>query len=106
MSAIKNDSGKPRYDLVPWDAMEMFVDVLNYGADKYAARNWEDGMEWSRFFAACLRHLTAWFQHREDVDPESGKSHLAHATCCLMFLMAYQSRGAGEDDRPNVEVTL
>ena len=35
---------------------------------------------------ACLRHINL---HRrgEEVDPESGLPHLAHAVACLMFLL-------------------
>jgi hypothetical protein len=32
-----------------------------------------------------MRHLVA-YQSGEEIDPESGKSHLAHAQCCLIFL--------------------
>jgi hypothetical protein len=50
------------------------------------------------FFAALLRHLFAWWRG-EELDPESGLSHLAHAGCCLMFLMEYRRNGWGTDDR-------
>jgi hypothetical protein len=39
-----------------------------------------------RYFGALMRHMTAWYDG-EKKDPESGKSHLAHAGCCLLFLM-------------------
>jgi hypothetical protein len=38
-----------------------------------------------RYFDAMQRHMWAW-KEGEVNDPESGKHHLAHAMCCLMFL--------------------
>lgn len=96
----KFDTGKRRWDLAPMlDGFGQIVDVLTFGAEKYGDRNWEAGMGWSRCYAAALRHLTAWHAG-EDSDSESGLSHLAHAGCCVVFLLAYQARSIGTDDRP------
>ena len=38
-----------------------------------------------RYFDALQRHVWSWKQG-EQIDPESGIHHLAHAMCCLMFL--------------------
>lgn len=95
----KYDSGKLPWELYAWDAAEGTVDILAYGAQKYARRNWELGMDWSRVYGALMRHMVAWWQG-EDNDPETGKSHLDHAAACIMFLQAYSKRGAGTDDRP------
>jgi hypothetical protein len=106
MSGRKDDAGKMPWHLLPYDAIEQVAAVLRYGEAKYGARNWEAGMSWSRPFAAGLRHLTAWWRG-EDVDAESGLPHLAHAACCVLFLLAYQLRRQGEnDDRPMGEKTL
>ncbi len=94
----KHDANKPRYDLIPPEGIEAIARVLTYGAGKYGDRNWEGGLAWGRVFAACMRHLWAWWRG-EGVDEESGLSHLAHAACCLVFLIAYEARGVGEDDR-------
>lgn len=61
-------------------------------------RNWEHGMKWSRPFGALMRHMWAWWGG-EPSDPETGRSHLWHAACCIAFLIAYEERGDGEDDR-------
>lgn len=94
----KADAGKPRIDLIPPEFITQTATVLTIGAEKYGPNNWRAGADWSRYFAAMQRHLWAW-QSGEDCDPETGESHLAHAACCLAFLMAYQSRGIGKDDR-------
>lgn len=96
--AVKNDSGKLRYDLYPPEALEGVVQVLSFGAQKYSSRNWEKGMDWGRVFAALMRHMWAWWRG-EGLDPETGLSHLHHAACCITFLQTYEARGIGTDDR-------
>lgn len=100
--AVKDDSNKQPWDLFPFDAADEIVSVLKEGAKKYAPRNWEKGMNWSRCYAACIRHLWKWWQG-EDKDPEWGLSHLAHAGCCILFLLAYEKRVCGTDDRPQIK---
>jgi Domain of unknown function (DUF5664) len=95
----KNDTGKDPWHLLPWDAVRAIVKVLAFGASKYSARNWEKGMAWSRPYAGLMRHMTAWWEG-EPADPETGYSHLWHAGCCILFLIAYELRGRGHDDRP------
>jgi hypothetical protein len=99
MSGTKYDSGKLPYHLLPPELLESIAEVLDFGAKKYAPRNWELGMSWSRVFSALMRHMWAWFRG-EDKDPETGFSHLAHAACCIAFLLTYEKRNIGEDDRP------
>lgn len=65
-------------------------------------RNWEKGMAWHRPFGALMRHMWAWWRGESD-DPETGYSHLAHAACCIAFLLAYECRAIGTDDRHKVE---
>lgn len=95
----KFDTDKLPWHLLPADAIEEIVKVLQFGATKYGDRNWEAGMSWHRPFAALMRHMWAWWR-REEADPETGLSHLAHAGCCLLFLLAYDKRVIGKDDRP------
>lgn len=96
---IKADEGKARYDLIPEGPLNEVAQVLNYGCNKYSARNWEKGLLFGRCFAAMNRHMWA-FWRGEDIDPESGLMHLAHVVCNAMFLMEYSLRGTGTDDRP------
>lgn len=84
---MKHDNGKPRWDLLPWRPVTEVVKVLTFGAGKYGADNWQTVPNArNRYFAAAMRHLTAW-ESGERLDPESGYHHLAHAICCLLFLM-------------------
>ena len=99
IEGVKHDGGKLRMELIPPELLEETARVLTFGAEKYADRNWELGMKWSRPFGAMMRHMWAWWKG-EKSDPETGYSHLSHAACCLAFLIAYEARGSGMDDRP------
>lgn len=94
----KDDQAKPRHDLIPPELNDAVAHVLTFGAGKYGERNWEKGMRWGRPFAALMRHLWAWWRG-ERQDPETGMSHLWHAACCLTFLISYEARRIGVDDR-------
>lgn len=96
---VKFDNGKLPYELLAPELLEEVARVLQFGAEKYSARNWELGMAWSRPFGALMRHMWAWWGGQTN-DPETGYSHVAHAACCIMFLLAYEKRWIGEDDRP------
>lgn len=103
---MKFDRGKPRLDLLPTSALEEVAKVMAAGAAKYDDHNWRKGTAWSRYYAAALRHLFAWWRG-EDNDPETGLSHLAHATCCLLFILEYARGGKRHeknDDRYKDEV--
>ena len=87
---LKFDKGKLRYDLVPPHAIKAIADVLTYGADKYAPNSWRtvsDGE--TRYTAAMMRHFEA-YREGEELDPETGKSHLSHCLCNLTFLLWFQ----------------
>lgn len=83
----KDDAGKPRFDLMPPFAWKAVIDVLTFGAGKYAPENWRkvEGWRW-RYYRACLGHVWAWWTG-ERLDKDSGLPHLAHAVCCLLFLL-------------------
>jgi hypothetical protein len=96
---MKFDGGKVRYELLPTEFLHGVAYILTGGAKKYAARNWEHGIEYGRVFGALQRHLWAWWKG-EDLDDESGKSHLWHAGCELAFLITFEARGMTQlDDR-------
>lgn len=83
----KFDGGKLQYGLLPPLALRETVRVLTFGAEKYEPDNWKrvpDPIR--RYFDAAQRHLWA-YKEGEVNDPESGVSHLAHALCCIMFML-------------------
>jgi hypothetical protein len=106
---VKHDAEKVRLELFPGDALFAISDILTFGAKKYDARNWELGMSWGRVYGALMRHMWAWWQGKGPtnenfvfgaLDPESQRSHLWHAGCCMVFLISYEMRKVGTDDRP------
>jgi hypothetical protein len=83
----KYDQGKLPWHLLPIEPIEKAVDVLDYGQKKYGDNTWQGLSDFeNRYYSALLRHLFAW-KRGEIFDKESGKSHLAHAFCNVMFLL-------------------
>lgn len=89
----KNDQGKLRWHLLPWNEIKDVAEVMEHGAVKYGEFNWQNVQEpYTRYFNAAMRHILAWQSTRPGdslLDAESGKHHLAHAVCCLLFLMHF-----------------
>lgn len=104
MEGIKHDQTKPRLDLIMPETMEALGEVLAYGSKKYGDHNYLKGMAWGRPFAACLRHLWA-FWSGQDTDPESGLPHLSHAFANVAFLISFTRRGIGTDTRAKGSLT-
>ena len=74
--------------------------VKLHGDLKYGRYNWrEAGVRASVYYDASIRHLMAWYEG-EDIDPDSGVHHLAHAMTGLAVLRDSQMRGNCTDDRP------
>lgn len=93
-AGVKFDRGKLRFSLIPLGALREIVEVLEFGARKYAVDNWRvvpDAR--ARYWDAAVRHLVA-FREGEQLDPESGLHHLAHAGCCVLFLLALDQEGS------------
>ena|ERR1017187_2719599 len=86
---VKHDAGKSDLTAIAYhpNALAKLAAVLDYGAKKYARNNWSKvpNLE-SRYLAACIRHVFA-RARGEKLDPESGLPHLAHAMCCLAFIL-------------------
>ena len=98
-SGARYNSGKTRFDLIPLTSLKSCANVFEFGAKKYAPWNWAKGMPWSVPYACMLRHLEAWYRG-EDIDPESGESHLGHVMCNLVMLIHYEEFYREGDDRP------
>jgi len=82
---MRFNEAKARMDLIDADALQGLAEVLTFGAKKYAAHNWRNGLSYSETLGSMLRHIAA-IQRGEDIDPESGKPHIDHIGCNWMFL--------------------
>lgn len=100
---VKASIGKRPLHLLPRDALEAVADALEHGAAKYGDRNWEKGLSISDLVRGADGHLWDWYLRRDDGKDAgpggSGLSHLAHAACCILFLLSHELRGL-PDDRP------
>lgn len=93
---VKQDNGKLRYDLLPFDAVDEVVKVLNYGINKYPKpeENWRVNSKKEdipRYEAALLRHMSAHMQG-ELIDEESGLPHMAQIATNALFIIALRRK--------------
>lgn len=100
----KGEAGKLKcpLHLLPPAAMSQTAWVLALGAHKYGPWNWRGSkvIEAMTYVGAIMRHLSAWTSG-EDLDPESGKSHLAHIAASCSILMDATHVGNLIDNRPH-----
>ena len=87
----KDDSAKPRFDLIPPRAQESMARVLTSGAARYGDNNWKQVQPLEqRYLAAAMRHLNA-LARGEVTDPDTGEHHGAHVMCCAAFLVEHHA---------------
>lgn len=98
LTGQKHDAGKPPMDLLDRTALEETARVLAFGAKKYAAHQWRQGLSVTRTCAAAIRHLYQ-FLDGETLDAETGLNHLAHAMCEVMFALNASKTRPDLDDR-------
>jgi hypothetical protein len=90
-----------RMDLVPPYPLWKLSEVYGLGSVKYADRNWEKGVHFSKLYGALQRHAQQ-FWAGEDYDEENGQLHLA-SIAWMAFALIEMGRTHPElDDRPNV----
>ena len=79
--------------------MEIGLGMME-GARKYRRHNYRiAGVRASVYYDAAMRHLMAWYEG-EDVDLDSGLSHVTKALACLSVLRDSMILGNWNDDRP------
>tara|TARA_R110000782_G_scaffold140584_1_gene233181 strand:+ start:420 stop:830 length:411 start_codon:yes stop_codon:yes gene_type:complete len=101
LGAIRESLGVPYLRQLPLEALAAGAASLEYGACKYADRNWEKGLPWQQMIDSLRRHLDD-FERGHDFDDAEGGSDLPHVSMIMasaMMLTASVVRGIGEDDR-------
>jgi hypothetical protein len=78
--------GKGRMDLLPVRAIIEVSKIFEAGAKKYVARNWEKGINLSRYMDSGLRHAMKWLRGDRD------EPHLAMACWNFLCLLETQIR--------------
>lgn len=99
---MRFNEGKLRFDLIPPEWDKVLAGILTFGAKKYAERNWENGLSYTKTVASLRRHLNS-FEEGEWTDPESGHPHLGHVAWNALALITFKLRGIGLDDLPRIE---
>ncbi len=88
--------GKGRYDLITPFGIRRLAEWYELGAQKYADRNWEKGMPFSRYVDSAKRHLDKFVMGMEDED------HLAAAAWNILAIIHHEELGQMElDDMPH-----
>lgn len=63
------------------------LNINDFTTNVSGADNWKTVPDARRrYYDAAIRHLTAWWDGERN-DPESNLPHLAHAACCIIFLL-------------------
>lgn len=96
MAMREPSTGKGRYDLISPFATRRLAEWYELGAKKYADRNWEKGIPFSRYVDSAKRHLDKFIMGMEDED------HLAAVAWNVYAIMHHQELGQDElDDMPH-----
>ncbi len=91
--AQKDVAGKPRFDLIPPEAMKTLAETYALGAVKYSDRNWEKGIPFSVALGALKRHLNA-FELGSMINTADGDiEHIAHVMWWAVALTTFVKRG-------------
>lgn len=109
---LRHNKGKIRYDLLEPFAIQELAKVFTKGAEKYADRNWEKGMKWSKMRASLGRHLAAYDNCEDfDIDPmcedcrkgecknHTGLYHIAQVAWNALGILSYYKLHPQGDDR-------
>lgn len=99
-TALRYNTGKPLLSML--DEMPHALDgatkVLEFGAQKYARKNYQKGLPLTQIYDSMRRHQLAWL-NGEDLDPESGLPHVDHIVVNALFLAELTRRTPHMDDR-------
>lgn len=86
--AVKHDNDKTRYGLIPPYPLAELAEVYTFGAKKYGDGNWLKGLDTERCISAMMRHIEE-YRMGDEIDIESGLSHMAHAAWYCFAIMEY-----------------
>lgn len=81
---LRYNQGRRKWSLVHFESIEPMIEVLEFGAKKYAPKNWMKGLKKEEILESMQRHL-AKLMDGEENDGESGLSHMGHIQCNAMF---------------------
>jgi len=89
--AARFNEGKLQWSYIHFKSLEPMVRVLEFGAIKYAPKNWMKRMDTTKILESMQRHLAALFDG-EEVDSETGISHMGHIQSNAMFYNYHKNK--------------
>lgn len=89
--ADRYNQGKLQWHLIDWKSLEPMVEVLMFGAKKYAPNNWKRGLDPDEVLDCTMRHLVA-VMNNQEYDEESNKHHMGHVMCNAMFYLHFYNK--------------
>lgn len=93
---------KPQLHLLPMAGMVAQAAAHQLGKEKYGERNWiQNKVASNTYISAIMRHAAA-YKEGEDLDPESGVSHLGHIMAGCAILLDAAHAGTLVDDRVKI----
>lgn len=94
------NQGKLKWSLVCYKSLEPMVEVLMFGAIKYAPHNWKKGLLYTEICESMLRHIYNFLDGRNR-DKESRLLEVGHIMCNALFLSFMYLFRPDLDDREN-----
>lgn len=102
---LRFNTGKPKWGLMHYEAMVPMIKVLEKGAEKYDAWNWQKGLDLREVLECLQRHLAA-MMDGEINDKETGLPHIGHIMCNAMFYSYFTNTEQGiQKHKEYVETT-
>lgn len=98
--ALRYNQGKLKWSLVDFDSLKPMIEVLMFGAQKYAPDNWKKGLDKKEILESLQRHLIELF-NEEPIDKESNLRHIGHILCNAMFYAYFENKEISEKENLN-----
>lgn len=86
METAKRDDKKPRYDLIPVEALARLAKTFEVGEEHYGKDNWKKGIKDAEFKRDCLNHAIEHILRYGD----GSEDHLAHAMANISMLIYFE----------------
>lgn len=88
IGGLKDDTNKPNFDRLSFQALGEFNKVHEAGDSKYAEGNWRQGLAITRLLNAAIRHITKMLDG-ELIDSETKTLHSANAGVNMEMVTHY-----------------
>lgn len=87
--SLRYNGDKPGCHHIAPEFIIALADLMSESAKKYARWNYAKGQPFTVPYDSLMRHIHS-FMAGEDIDPESGKSHLIHVAANAMIMWVTQ----------------